>query len=192
MLRAYRAIFMGEPERTLEQRCPISPARLRMPDRASRRGCALVGFFPQTFVRLVCARPSTLASREANDDPRAHLSKSRFSSSGLFVLLVEAFCETDRQAHVSPHGDPRPRRRARRELLRRRRRRRAAATGFWSFYTADPLAIFFKRFALVTTILVLVMMIDYAPASCASRSPARRRKPGSANFSRCRSSPAPG
>src|ERR1700726_1695480 len=37
------------------------------------------------------------------------------------------------------------------------------ASGFWSFYTADPLAIFFKRFALVTTILVLVMMIDYAP-----------------------------
>jgi NADH-quinone oxidoreductase subunit N len=37
------------------------------------------------------------------------------------------------------------------------------ATGFWSFYTADPLSIFFKRFALVTTILVLVMMIDYAP-----------------------------
>ncbi len=39
----------------------------------------------------------------------------------------------------------------------------AAASGFWSFYTADPLAIFFKRFALVTTILVLIMMIDYAP-----------------------------
>jgi len=38
-----------------------------------------------------------------------------------------------------------------------------ASSGFWSFYTADPLAIFFKRFALVTTILVLVMMIDYAP-----------------------------
>jgi NADH-quinone oxidoreductase subunit N len=37
------------------------------------------------------------------------------------------------------------------------------ATGFWSFYTADPLAIFFKRFALLTTILVLIMMIDYAP-----------------------------
>src|SRR5439155_19076854 len=36
-------------------------------------------------------------------------------------------------------------------------------TGFWSFYTADPLAIFFKRFALLTTILVLIMMIDYAP-----------------------------
>ena len=34
---------------------------------------------------------------------------------------------------------------------------------FWNFYTADPLAILFKRFALVTTILVLVMMIDYAP-----------------------------
>ncbi len=38
-----------------------------------------------------------------------------------------------------------------------------SATGFWSFYTADPLSIFFKRFALITTIVVLVMMIDYAP-----------------------------
>ena len=36
-------------------------------------------------------------------------------------------------------------------------------TGFWNFYTADPLSIFFKRFALVTTILVIIMMIDYAP-----------------------------
>jgi NADH-quinone oxidoreductase subunit N len=40
----------------------------------------------------------------------------------------------------------------------------AATSGFWSFYTADPLAIFFKRFALVTTIFVLVMAIDYGPA----------------------------
>lgn len=38
-----------------------------------------------------------------------------------------------------------------------------AASGFWSFYAADPLAIFFKRFALVTTIFVLLMMVDYAP-----------------------------
>jgi NADH-quinone oxidoreductase subunit N len=38
-----------------------------------------------------------------------------------------------------------------------------ADSGFWSFYTADALALFFKRFALVTTILVLLMMIDYAP-----------------------------
>src|SRR5213595_2761886 len=37
------------------------------------------------------------------------------------------------------------------------------ATGFWSFYTADRLAIFFKQFALLTTILVLIMTIDYAP-----------------------------
>lgn len=35
--------------------------------------------------------------------------------------------------------------------------------GFWSFYTADPLSIFFKRFVLATTILVLIMMIDYVP-----------------------------
>src|SRR5207244_7419311 len=37
------------------------------------------------------------------------------------------------------------------------------ALGFWSFYTADRLSIFFKQFALLTTILVLIMMIDYAP-----------------------------
>src|SRR6266852_4015861 len=42
------------------------------------------------------------------------------------------------------------------------------ATGFWSFYTADPLSIFFKRFSLLTTILVLIMMIDYAPVVRAS------------------------
>src|SRR5690242_4690817 len=35
---------------------------------------------------------------------------------------------------------------------------------FWKFYTADGLAMFFKRFELVATILVLIMMIDYAPA----------------------------
>jgi NADH-quinone oxidoreductase subunit N len=42
------------------------------------------------------------------------------------------------------------------------------ATGFWSFYTADRLSIFFKQFALLTTILVLIMMIDYAPVVDAS------------------------
>src|SRR5213596_615324 len=40
------------------------------------------------------------------------------------------------------------------------------STGFWSFYTADRLSIFFKQFALLTTILVLIMMIDYAPVLC--------------------------
>src|SRR5215472_5572628 len=39
------------------------------------------------------------------------------------------------------------------------------AGAFWNFYAADALAIFFKRFALVTTILVLAMMIDYAPSA---------------------------
>ncbi len=38
----------------------------------------------------------------------------------------------------------------------------AMKSPFWQFYTADTLAIFFKRFALLTTILVLVMMSDYA------------------------------
>ena len=34
----------------------------------------------------------------------------------------------------------------------------------WNFYSADPLAIVFKRIALVTTAFVLVMMIDFAPS----------------------------
>src|SRR5262249_25051250 len=37
------------------------------------------------------------------------------------------------------------------------------ATGFWTFYTADRLAILFKQYALLTTILVLIMVLDYAP-----------------------------
>jgi NADH-quinone oxidoreductase subunit N len=42
------------------------------------------------------------------------------------------------------------------------------ATGLWNFYAADRLAIFFKQFALLTTIFVLVMMIDYSPVVMAS------------------------
>ncbi|HEY3661736.1 MAG TPA: NADH-quinone oxidoreductase subunit N [Chthoniobacterales bacterium] len=82
---------------------------------------------------------------------------------GLFLLLVESFAgKTDRRgvAYAGIGGliivlvasfflAPSP---------------AAAPTGFWSFYTGDPLAIFFKRFALVTTIFVLVMAIDYMPA----------------------------
>jgi NADH-quinone oxidoreductase subunit N len=82
---------------------------------------------------------------------------------GLFVLMVEAFFERNDKRTLALTAifglaavlvlsfflTPAP--------------ANTASTGFWSFYTADPLAIFFKRFALVTTILVLVMMIDYAP-----------------------------
>src|SRR5437016_4712595 len=34
----------------------------------------------------------------------------------------------------------------------------------WNFYTADALALFFKRIALVTTAVVLLMMIDFGPS----------------------------
>jgi NADH-quinone oxidoreductase subunit N len=57
---------------------------------------------------------------------------------GLAAVLVASF-------FVAPSGPP------------------DQATGFWSFYAADRLAIFFKQFALLTTILILIMMIDYAP-----------------------------
>ena len=36
---------------------------------------------------------------------------------------------------------------------------------FWQFYVADALAIFFKRFALATTILVLIMTRDFVAAT---------------------------
>src|ERR1700737_862378 len=38
------------------------------------------------------------------------------------------------------------------------------ASGFWNFYTADALSIFFKRFTLVTAVFVLALVVDYAPA----------------------------
>src|ERR1043166_6144313 len=41
-------------------------------------------------------------------------------------------------------------------------------TGFWNFYTADRLAIFFKQFALLTTIFVLIMVLDYVPVMMSS------------------------
>src|SRR6202045_4255579 len=44
----------------------------------------------------------------------------------------------------------------------------ATSAGFWSFYAADTLSIFFKRFMLITTVFVLIMMIDYAPVVRAS------------------------
>src|ERR1700679_1720260 len=34
-------------------------------------------------------------------------------------------------------------------------------TPFWKFYSADPMAMFFKRIALVSTALVLVMAMEY-------------------------------
>src|SRR5881227_3408861 len=57
---------------------------------------------------------------------------------GLALVLVASF-------FVAPRASP------------------SQATGFWSFYTADRLSMFFKRCSLLTTIFVLILMIDYAP-----------------------------
>jgi NADH-quinone oxidoreductase subunit N len=40
----------------------------------------------------------------------------------------------------------------------------ASTAPLWRFYSADPLALLFKRIALVTTAFVLIMMIDFAPS----------------------------
>jgi NADH-quinone oxidoreductase subunit N len=39
----------------------------------------------------------------------------------------------------------------------------AVPAPYLNFYAADPLAMFFKRFALLTTIIVLVMSVEYLP-----------------------------
>src|SRR5207237_489785 len=57
---------------------------------------------------------------------------------GLAVVLVASF-------FVAPSASP------------------SQATGFWSFYTADRLSMFFKQFSLLATIFVFILMIDYAP-----------------------------
>jgi len=40
----------------------------------------------------------------------------------------------------------------------------ATSSPLWNFYSADALALFFKRIALATTAGVLVMMLDFAPS----------------------------
>ena len=36
-------------------------------------------------------------------------------------------------------------------------------TGFWGFYTADKLALFYKGLSLICTIIVLIIGLDYIP-----------------------------
>src|SRR4051794_17632176 len=36
-----------------------------------------------------------------------------------------------------------------------------SGAAYWNFYRADFLALFFKRFALLTTIIVLIMSLEY-------------------------------
>ncbi|MGH8048464.1 MAG: NADH-quinone oxidoreductase subunit N, partial [Chthoniobacterales bacterium] len=80
---------------------------------------------------------------------------------GIVLLMVEAFVASDDKRYVAYAGivglaavfaatfyiNP--------EL--------PAGAHYAAFYSADPLAIFFKRFSLLATILMLVMTIDYAP-----------------------------
>ena len=47
------------------------------------------------------------------------------------------------------------------------------ARGFAAFYSADALALFFKRFALLTTLVVLVMSVEFLPAFGRSLEPSR-------------------
>jgi NADH-quinone oxidoreductase subunit N len=67
--------------------------------------------------------------------------KSWLARTGIFVLAVVfawTFFTTG-----NPPGEP--------------------GSGFWNFYSADAIAMFFKRIALLTTIIVLVMSIEYRP-----------------------------
>ncbi len=67
--------------------------------------------------------------------------KSWLARTGIFVLLIVfawTFFTTG-----NPPGEP--------------------GLGFWNFYSADAIAMFFKRIAILTTIIVLVMGIEYRP-----------------------------
>ena len=75
---------------------------------------------------------------------------------GLALVLVASF-------FVAPRASP------------------SQATGFWSFYTADRLSMFFKQFSLLTTIFVLILMIDYAPV-LRSSFPGATPQPGLGEF----------
>ena len=161
MLRAYRKVFMGALRESLDRPDRSSP-EFAHPDWNSARPLALV----RILSPILCP------------DRFAHLQKLLRSKAmtigtpilevevliiGLFLLIMEAFFERIDKRTLAYTGifglaavlaasfflQPAP--------------MDVATTGFWSFYTSDPLAIFFKRFALVTTILVLVMMVDYAP-----------------------------
>jgi len=46
-----------------------------------------------------------------------------------------------------------------------------AAAPYANFYRADFLAMFLKQFALLATVIVLVMSVEYAPGSCGWRRP---------------------
>ena len=161
MLRAYRAIFMGAPNERWSA-LPDLKLSLRIPVAPAHRGHACDRVLPEHG-----------AARSAADFlPRAHPGCPMIPTPaleiavlvwGLVLLLAEAFAgKADKRVFAiagiiglaavlvaSFFLAPAP---------------PLAPSGFWSFYTADPLAIFFKRFALVTTIFVLVMAIDYAPS----------------------------
>ena len=165
MLRAYRAVFMGAAEpRTLSGlgRLPDLSRALRRADYPAHRR--------DPHRRLLSQYRSTPAAADlfaAHCRDRSMIPAPALEIAvllwGLILLLAESFAgKTDRRGFAiagiaglfvvlvaSFFLAPPP---------------AAALTGFWSFYAADPLAIFFKRFALVTTILVLIMAIDYAPA----------------------------
>jgi NADH-quinone oxidoreductase subunit N len=84
---------------------------------------------------------------------------------GLFVLVVEAFFEKiDRRslAHTAILGLGAV---LLASFFLQPEATGAASSGFSNFYATDSLAIFFKRFSLVTTLLVLVLMIEYAPVA---------------------------
>src|SRR5436190_7492359 len=78
---------------------------------------------------------------------------------GLLMLFAEAFSKRADRSHMAGYAiavllalvgysfftQPAP----------------AEATGYWKFYSADPTSLFFKRIALATTAVVLIMAREY-------------------------------
>ena len=159
-------------------------------DRPRQRRCAgrsillVAALLWSGFARRLRSPSAADASKPFSpkyDDHRALLSKSPSSSSAFSCCSPRRSRKSDDKRGLADRRDRSFSRRSRRHFLSCAGAA-GTPTGFWRFYTADPLAIFFKRFALVTTILVLVMVLDYRQ-SCAQVHPRRdARQRASANF----------
>ena len=137
-------------------------ATTALADRSARRGSAL-GWI---FSAIVCPRSSLRRSAALFRREVIMIAAPTLEIAviilGTGLILARSIRGEDRETRHRARSDHRTGRHPDREFLRRPHAGRSYRRfGIFTRPIRSPL--FFKRFALVTTILVLVMMIDYAP-----------------------------
>ena len=161
MLRGYRAVFHGRDPGALEPASRTSPS-LRWPvilllavaaprrlfpadfrqSRQARRRCEFLAYPNDDRARFSRSRrpghsASSCSSTSRLPDDRDKSFVAGMGIAGLGVVFIASFFVVASAAVAGP------------------------VTGWLQFYTADALALFFKRFALLTTIIVLVISLEY-------------------------------